>query len=570
MSETWSCAACTFLNGSSASACSICFSPKPAIGDTWACIACTYLNGPAVQSCILCNTKKPKEAKKNKVKAKKEGSESTDTKTADKENDDAAVVEEPRTIKKQISKLLMNEKFADVWFHLGRPGIDEEKELVPAHKAILSARSKVFQAFFSGPFNESYPNPVVTVPDVNPKGFKILLEFIYTDDVEIEDSSLLPAIYCAVKYQVFQLKKLCNEYSKEQCHLGNACTLLENVPFILAQDTAPLRYIEDHCYEVTESRGWLDLSPERLGLILQRDNLMIEEVELIKAVIRWATQRCEGEVTPDKLRLVLCEALPLLRFPTLQLSELANVVSPSGLLSVEQELLCYEYIVSKTPNLADMQEDDDHSHPPCPDESRLSLFSPSQYTARQGRGWNIPFDPSQLTIRQNGVFYWLGTARGRSAWTNPAIDSNTEMRDKVVCTASSAANGSPSTVTGRVSENGYTNNTENSWIQVELKSIAISPTWYQYTTRGSAGGAPLPLRNWRFEAKYRDTDDWAVLSEHSNDQTMPNTSSTTCSWRCNNPIGKNYKIFRILQTGVGHSGSHQLNFGNLELFGMVR
>jgi len=251
----------------------------------------------------------------------------------------------------------------------------------------------------------------------------------------------------------------------------------------------------------------------------------------------------------------------------LELNELADVVSPSGILDAKRELLCYQYIAARTAEEdAKMNEgkaagDDDAPPPPMPSEESLRMFLPVQYKPRSGRGWEFKYTADQPNTLQRGIFYWLGTKRGKQAWRNPSLAEFGASR--VVATSSSTANGSPNTATARNFENGYTQATQGSWYQLELPAgIAATVAWYQISTRVSAGGSPLPLRNWRLEAKRRHEQSWTTLSEHNNDQTLPNTNSITRSFRCNLTISRRYyHMFRIFQFGGSGSGGHQLNFG---------
>ena len=58
----------------------------------------------------------------------------------DDENDETPVSH----ISERLQSLCCNEKFANIWFVVGR----ESPERIPAHKAILAARSEVFAAMY--------------------------------------------------------------------------------------------------------------------------------------------------------------------------------------------------------------------------------------------------------------------------------------------------------------------------------------------------------------------------------------------------------------------------------------
>jgi len=66
--------------------------------------------------------------------------------------------------------------FADVTFLVG-------KELFPAHKVILSARSNYFHALFSNRMQSLSSGPIEL--DIDPIIFSVILKWIYTDEIDL-------------------------------------------------------------------------------------------------------------------------------------------------------------------------------------------------------------------------------------------------------------------------------------------------------------------------------------------------------------------------------------------------
>ncbi|XP_048551686.1 BTB/POZ and MATH domain-containing protein 3-like [Triticum urartu] len=76
--------------------------------------------------------------------------------------------------------LLETEAGADVAFEVGG-------EKFAAHRCVLAARSKVFMAQLFGPMKEgTRTSSVIQIQDMEPKLFKALLSFIYTDTLPLE------------------------------------------------------------------------------------------------------------------------------------------------------------------------------------------------------------------------------------------------------------------------------------------------------------------------------------------------------------------------------------------------
>uniref|UniRef100_A0A914HSS9 BTB domain-containing protein n=1 Tax=Globodera rostochiensis TaxID=31243 RepID=A0A914HSS9_GLORO len=110
---------------------------------------------------------------------------------------------------------------ADVYFLVG-----DEKELLPAHKAILAEASDVFVAMFrfdeanakaaaaagTGPSEEIKPVEVldVEVPDVEVGVFKAMLACIYAKDLSgLNGDNAISVLYAADKYNLPELVKAC-------------------------------------------------------------------------------------------------------------------------------------------------------------------------------------------------------------------------------------------------------------------------------------------------------------------------------------------------------------------------
>uniref|UniRef100_A0A914H2W7 BTB domain-containing protein n=1 Tax=Globodera rostochiensis TaxID=31243 RepID=A0A914H2W7_GLORO len=117
----------------------------------------------------------------------------------------------------RIKHLLDTGNEADVQFLVGK---GDEKELLPAHKLILKASSDVFETMFrfdarnaktaaagTDPSEEIKP---VEVPDVEVGAFKVMLSFIYVDDVSgLNGDNAIAVLYAAKKYDLPELVNSC-------------------------------------------------------------------------------------------------------------------------------------------------------------------------------------------------------------------------------------------------------------------------------------------------------------------------------------------------------------------------
>lgn len=105
-----------------------------------------------------------------------------------------------------LSSLLENKKFSDITIVLGETKIQ-------AHKAILAARSPVFESLFME------NSTTIEINDVQPEIFRTLLQYIYTDELKnIDNANEL--LIAATKYNLEELKAECEEILRTQSHVN--------------------------------------------------------------------------------------------------------------------------------------------------------------------------------------------------------------------------------------------------------------------------------------------------------------------------------------------------------------
>jgi hypothetical protein len=226
---------------------------------------------------------------------------------------------------------------SDVTFKLGETSI-------AAHKLILSYASPVFDTMFNGSLPEQ---DEVTVTDVYPDAFRVLLQYLYTSQYPLpEDSEQDPApeelinvLYAARKYDVPELEK------RVSSHLEDLISLETLIPILEASLLYEQTSLENKCWHCLEynsdkffhSEAFLQLRESTLGLILRRDCLSITELKLFNQILRWAEAECQRKnLDPEisaNIRHVLENILPLIRFPTMKPHEFADGPAASGVLT---------------------------------------------------------------------------------------------------------------------------------------------------------------------------------------------------------------------------------------------
>ncbi|TVU05002.1 hypothetical protein EJB05_48149, partial [Eragrostis curvula] len=125
-----------------------------------------------------------------------------------------------------FGSLLNHTDGSDVSFSVGG-------EIFPAHRAVLAARSPVFRAQLFGSLADA-KMPCITLHDIQPSTFKILLRFIYTDvlptDEELESSSTMELfqnlLATADMYHLDRLKLLCAQKLWERVSAETVAAIL--------------------------------------------------------------------------------------------------------------------------------------------------------------------------------------------------------------------------------------------------------------------------------------------------------------------------------------------------------
>ncbi|KAL3105193.1 hypothetical protein niasHT_028865 [Heterodera trifolii] len=164
----------------------------------------------------------------------------------------------PGNLADRMKHLLDTAKLADAYFLVG-----DGKELLSAHKNILVSASEVFEAMFRFD-SQNGKAENVEVPDVEAEAFKVMLSFIYADDLSELNGENAMAVLCAAdKYGIDGLIGHCVQIP------------IQNLPNVfLAHAKARLFHLERLWHRrITEfskgNRGTLAMEIEKLSEFAQ-------------------------------------------------------------------------------------------------------------------------------------------------------------------------------------------------------------------------------------------------------------------------------------------------------------
>ena len=234
-----------------------------------------------------------------------------------------------------------NELLSDVKFVVGSlNGESGRREVIPAHKFVLSISSPVFLAMFHG--NMAETSNLIELPDCDYESLLEFFRYLYSDDVKLSGTNVLQVLYLANKYMVPSLANRCTEYLQNSLDAGNVFSILP-----LAQKFEEEELVE-HCWDlidkntedIVRSDEFVDLDKCLVESIVQRESLNIREFDLFKAVVRWATRETERQglnVNDDVKRRVLGEGIvKAIRFPVMTQKEFMSVVPDSNILTTKE------------------------------------------------------------------------------------------------------------------------------------------------------------------------------------------------------------------------------------------
>ena len=246
-----------------------------------------------------------------------------------------------QTIGERTKFIFNNELLSDVKFvvtaSLNEGESRKSQESIPAHKFVLAISSPVFYAMFYGEMAETAGT--VQLPDCDYESLLELFRYLYSDDVKLSGSNVMQVLYLAKKYMVPSLADKCTEYLREHLEASNVFSILPQAQKFEDKD------LQNRCWEVIESHTekalisdeFLTLERSIVESVVKRDVLKVKEVDLFRAVDRWATKELERQgKTPGrkvKRKVLGEEIVKAIRFSLIPEKEFASFVLDCDILT---------------------------------------------------------------------------------------------------------------------------------------------------------------------------------------------------------------------------------------------
>ena len=250
------------------------------------------------------------------------------------------------TIRERAKFMFNNDRLSDVKFVV-QNSESESKQVIPAHKFVLSIGSPVFEAMLYGELAETRDS--IELPDCDYESLLELFRYMYSDEVDLSGSNVMGVLYLAKKYIVPSLADKCTDYLKDKLDPSNVFSILPN-----AQKYEE-KSLVDRCWKVIENQteaavksdAFETIERSLLEAVVSRETLTIAEVELFKAVNLWATKQCQKQgLAADgemKRRILGEEIIKAIRFPVMKQEEFAGVVVDEKILTPDEIITFFKF-----------------------------------------------------------------------------------------------------------------------------------------------------------------------------------------------------------------------------------
>lgn len=251
----------------------------------------------------------------------------------------------PYSLLSRIGNLLQTSQWSDCTFLVGESNTKQEFR---AHRIILAACSPVFEAMCFGPLAEKGS---ISIPDMEPKAFQTLLQYVYTDNVQFTSvEEACDVLYAAKKYMIVNLSQMCHLYLKRNMQAKDVVAVYEFAKLLEEEALYEpcLLMLRKYALEVLNDATH-HLSPTTVMELLASDALNGCECCLIEGALSWAMRECEERglqpsIANQRFVLTNCSAWHQLRFLTLSQQQFTRISQINGLLTQEEVGFIKEYL----------------------------------------------------------------------------------------------------------------------------------------------------------------------------------------------------------------------------------
>ncbi|CAI6371820.1 unnamed protein product [Macrosiphum euphorbiae] len=180
-----------------------------------------------------------------------------------------------------LNTMRRNNQFCDVLFVVG-------DKKIAAHKVILASHSNYFNKMFTGHFKDTEFLEVTNV-EITPDSLELLLDFLYTSQLKINDSNVQDLLMGSNFLLLDDVKMECLKYIEQKIDIENFMTLnsIADKNKIRELHELFLSYILKNYKNIVKSNTFLSFSFELIMELIQSDDLCAEEEEVYESTMMW-------------------------------------------------------------------------------------------------------------------------------------------------------------------------------------------------------------------------------------------------------------------------------------------
>uniref|UniRef100_A0A2C9TZG3 BTB domain-containing protein n=1 Tax=Manihot esculenta TaxID=3983 RepID=A0A2C9TZG3_MANES len=331
----------------------------------------------------------------------------------------------------KLKQLYSAGEYSDVNMYIEGHGL-----VAQPHRVILSLWSVPFAKMFTNGMSESSSSDV-SLTDVSLEAFKIMLDFMYSGEISLEDSKdfgnlLLQLLLLADKFGVTLLYQECCKTLLECLSEESVCPILLAVSSFpsckLIEETCKRKFATHFDYCTTASLDFILLDETTFCSIIQHQDLTVtSEERVLNAILRWCMGAKEwygwemvdkllANSTPDLIFRErfqsLNELLPFVRFPLLPY----HLLKKLGKSNLSKHIHVFDNLVREGISYVEFGLERAEGDRNIRFQYRRSSYKELQYICDGD---------------SNGVLYFAGTSYGQHKWVNPVLSK------RITITASS-------------------------------------------------------------------------------------------------------------------------------------
>ena len=226
------------------------------------------------------------------------------------------------------------ERFNDVWIKAGNNSF-------PAHRLVLGCFSQFFERLFESPMKEQYDEEVVTLKDLNDEAVKVLIDYMYTGNITLNQENVLNILAAADFLQINDVCQFCFDYLKSIISVENWFTIFASLR--LSENDSVLAQLYQVCSAnfniIALSQDFMNLVIEDLISITQNlDRFIVNRTTIYESIINWIRHDDANR------KMELPKLFVLLDFDQFPINFLRNVVASDSL--VQENVDCLNTVMT--------------------------------------------------------------------------------------------------------------------------------------------------------------------------------------------------------------------------------